>query len=143
MFSFSDSVVINAPAERVYKILIDFKNYRQINPPELKKIKIISMTDNRAKVNFLVGNSLISTDYTLDYKLIPNKLLEWRLIDGAIIIKNSGKWELTSLDKKATKAAFKFRVDCSFFVPSSVALGPFEKGAPKTLAKVKKMAEEG
>jgi ribosome-associated toxin RatA of RatAB toxin-antitoxin module len=142
MFSFSDSVDINAPVERVYEILVDFKKYRSFNPPELRKVKIISISETRAEVNYSVGNSLITTDYTLDYKLIPNRSLRWKLIEGSVIIKNSGTWELTSLDNKITRAALKCRVDCSFFVPSSIIFGPLSEGTPKMLIKLQKIAEK-
>lgn len=142
MFSFSESLDIKAPVERVYKILVDFKNYRKFNPPELKKVTVVSLTENHAEVNYALSSMRITTDCTLDYKLIPNKSLKWKLVDGAVFKHNSGTWDLTSVDKNVTRVALKTKVEFSFFVPSSIFEKQLSESTPKMLSNLVKLAEK-
>jgi coenzyme Q-binding protein COQ10 len=129
MFSFSESVEINAPVERVYEILVDFKNYRKF-ASELKKIKIVSQTKTHAEVQFTIS-SILTAHYTLDYKFEENTSIRWKLIEGDFIKKYGGSWKLTSIGENKTIAEINVKIDFSFFVPSSIVESQLEERSPK------------
>jgi ribosome-associated toxin RatA of RatAB toxin-antitoxin module len=140
MFSFSESVEINAPVERVYGILVDFKNYRKF-ASELKKIKIVSQTKTHAEVQFTIS-SIMTAHYTLDYKFVENASIRWKLIKGDFIKKYGGSWKLTSVGANKTIAEIKVKIDFSFFVPTSIVESQLEERSPKMISKLIKIAEK-
>jgi coenzyme Q-binding protein COQ10 len=140
MFSYSQSVEINAAVEQVYEILVDFQSYKKF-APELKKVEVISQTETKAEVEFTI-RALMTAHYTLSYKLIPNTSIKWKLVEGDFITRYGGSWELESIGKNKTRATIKVKVDFSFFVPSSIFESQLEERSPKMLSKLIKIAEK-
>ncbi|MBN1363428.1 MAG: SRPBCC family protein [Syntrophaceae bacterium] len=142
MFSYSKEAEINAPIERVYQVMVDWKNYRRLFPSELRKIKIISETDTSAKVNYTV-KYIMTVNYTIEYKAILNKSLKWKLTEeGSILKKDSGSVELTSLGKNLTKGVLRAKFDFAFFVPTLLVENRLTESFDIMLNNVKKIAEK-
>jgi hypothetical protein len=142
MFSYSKVAEINAPIQRVYGVLVDWKNYRRLCPPELKKIKVISAADESAEINFVV-KYLMTVDYVMLYKLVPGHSVRWRLSEeGSVLKKNSGSVELESHGRNMTKAVIRARIEFGFFVPTVLFENKLKESSVIMLDNLKKLSEK-
>ncbi len=140
MASFSDSIAIKAPKEKVFEIVSDFARYPRFIP-EVEDVKVLSKTRTRAKARFTV-NLVKLISYTLDLRLSPPDKIAWTLVDGEFMDSNDGSWVFTALEKNLTDAAFSVQIGFPFWVPSSLAEGAIKSTMPKMMKHFKTEAEK-
>lgn len=140
MASFTDSIAIKAPKEKVFDIVSDFGRYPDFIP-EVEDVKVLSKTKARAKATFTV-NLMKMISYTLDLRLSPPDKIAWTLIEGEFMDSNDGSWVFTSLEKNLTDAAFSIDVGFPFWVPTSLAEGAIKSTMPKMMKHFKTEAEK-
>ncbi len=140
MTSFSHSIAIKAPKEKVFEIISDFGRYPKFIP-EVEDVTVHSKTKNRAKATFTV-NLMKMVNYTLDLRLNPPDKIAWTLIEGEFMESNDGSWVFTQLDKNLTDATFSVDIGFPFWVPSSLADGAIKSTMPKMMKHFKIEAEK-
>jgi ribosome-associated toxin RatA of RatAB toxin-antitoxin module len=141
MASFSNSIAIKAPREKVFEIVTDFARYPKFIP-EVEAVQVITKTKTRAKATFTV-NLVKMINYTLDFRITPPDKIGWTLVDGDFMESNDGSWVLTALEKNLTDAAFSVNIGFPFWVPSSLAEGAIKSTMPKMMKHFKTEAEKG
>jgi len=140
MTSFSDSIAIKAPKEKVFEIVSDFARYPRFIP-EVEDVKVLTKTKTRAKARFTV-NLVKLISYTLDLRLSPPDKIAWTLVEGEFMDSNDGSWVFTALEKNLTDAAFSVQIGFPFWVPSSLAEGAIKSTMPKMMKHFKTEAEK-
>ena len=140
MASFSDSIAIKAPKEKVYDLVTDFARYSDFIP-EVKEVKVLSKTKTRAKATFKINLVKLIT-YTLDFRLSSPDKVAWTLVEGEFMESNDGSWVLSSLDKNLTDAAFSVDIGFPFWVPTALAEGSINSTMPKMMKHFKREAEK-
>lgn len=140
MASFSNSIAIKAPRDKVFEIVTDFAKYPKFIP-EVEAVKVISKTKTRAKATFTV-NLVKMINYTLDFRMTAPNKIGWTLVEGDFMESNDGSWVFTALEKNLTDAAFSVNIGFPFWVPSSLAEGAIKSTMPKMMKHFKAEAEK-
>lgn len=140
MASFTDSIAIKAPKERVFDVVSDFAKYPKFIP-EVENVKVHTKTKTRAKATFTV-NLMKLISYTLDLRLSPPDKIAWTLIEGDFMDSNDGSWVFTALENNLTDAAFSIDIGFPFWVPGSLAEGAIKSTMPKMMKHFKAEAEK-
>ena len=85
-------VVIHAPTERVFGVIVDYQRYPEFLP-ELKAVTVLSREDGVALVHFEV-ELIMRVHYTL--RLVEDAPLsvQWTLADSKVLASNTGNWTL-------------------------------------------------
>ncbi|MFA4875236.1 MAG: SRPBCC family protein [bacterium] len=141
MVTFSQSIAIKAPIQRVYEVISDFARYPDFLE-EIEGAEVVSSGKNKARVAFAL-NLMTKVHYTLDFKLKPPSSIKWTLVEGEFMKGNDGSWELASLENNLTDAKFSTEVEFPFWVPKSMAEEVLSSGMPKMLEGFKREAERG
>jgi ribosome-associated toxin RatA of RatAB toxin-antitoxin module len=140
MISLKESIHINAPAEFIYKVISDFKNYPKFYP-EVESAELIRKEGNEADVEFKV-NIVISSHYTLRFNF-KKREIKWKMVEcSSYIKKNEGKWLFERLSANKTKVIFETEMEFSWLVPSQIGGSIIESHVPKILANLKKQSEK-
>lgn len=114
--------LIKAPRDKVWKAVIDYKNYPKFMP-RVEKVSI-----KKKKGNFRIVYMKLDTPwpfsnvwYTNRYKLDPNNYsVKWLMLDGSIK-ENRGSWKLKKYKNNSTLAIYQVKVDLGLsFVPQWV-----------------------
>lgn len=105
----TSGVLINAPPERVYSIITDFRKYTEFMP-QVDKVKQVTPADGLPEVNYTLGFRFayiipLTFSYTLKYLPRPPLRIDWVGIkEGAAC--HYGFWELVPLEGGKKTAAF-------------------------------------
>lgn len=130
---------IEAPIDVVYEVISDFESYPEFLS-ETKKVKIQSANGKSAKVTFNI-NLIKKISYTLDIKFSPNKGLTWKLLEGDLMKKNTGKWKL-SHKKGVTKAVYEIDMEFTGLVPKAISNRLIGSSLPTMMKAFRDRAEE-
>lgn len=142
MSHIEQSIVINAPVERVFEVLEDFENYPEYQP-EIIEIDVQKKNATHARVFLTVDIAGQKVDYTLEFKFKRGDGMSWKMVEGSSILKkNDGQWIFQKQGPKKTKAIFAADVDFAFWIPRSLAEGVIKSHLPKMLANIKRRAEK-
>ncbi len=133
------TIVINAPAEKVFDALTRYEEY----PEYLQEVKAVS-TSNRQ------GN-VVEVHYEVEVmKLIKYSLkmteerprkLSWTFIKGEFMKDNKGSWLLEPDGEGKTKVTYNVEMSLGALVPKSVVNALAETSLPKMLEATKKRVE--
>lgn len=136
----SQSILIKAPIETVFKAIIDFANYPKFLP-EIKSAKIDRRKDHEIEASFKI-NLIKEISYTLQVELDPPSGVYWKLKKGDLMKSNEGSWELKAKGDTATEATYSIDVTFGLWVPKAITEALVEKNLPQTLKRFKKRAEK-
>ena len=139
MANASTTFEVNAPIEKVYQAISDFKCYPEF-VSGTKKVTILEQEGSLLKVAFEV-EAIKTIRYSLEVNLIPQKGFSWKLSKGDFMKSNEGSWELRKIDKQKTEAIYHIEVKFGFLVPASAGQLLVSKHLPKMLDEFKQRAE--
>lgn len=125
-----DSIDIEATAEQILDVLLDFEAYPEWNP-NIKKTEIVE-TDSEGRgtqVWFEVDAKIKKVQYTLsyDYSDAPDSF-SWELLEGDVK-ELSGSYALDEFDD-VTDVSYETAIDPGFKIP-----GPLKRQGEKQIVK--------
>ncbi|WP_278314871.1 SRPBCC family protein [Lolliginicoccus levis] len=110
----TQSIVIEAPAERVMAVIADFAAYPDW-VSAVKEVRVVSTLPNghAARVHFELDAGVIKDSYDLLYRWSPDGLaVSWELVDGTIQKAQSGSYVLDPLPEgTSTRVTYELMVD--------------------------------
>ena len=134
------TIIINAPASVLYKVITDYEKYSEFLP-EVSKVEIVSRTGNVVRAKYTV--KLIKTiTYVIDLTEIENSSVKWTLVESSIMKSNVGGWTIRDLGDGRCEATYGLDVALKgVFVPASIRTKMTEGTLPSTLEAFKRRAE--
>lgn len=139
MSEISKKIIINAPIEKVFKIISDFKSYPEFLN-ETKKVIIEKKTKTKVVATFTL-QLMASIQYTLELSLKSPESVSWKFVKGQMMKDNKGSWQLKAVNKSKTEALYSIDVSFGAFVPKTISNMLVENNLPEMLKSFKKRAE--
>jgi ribosome-associated toxin RatA of RatAB toxin-antitoxin module len=133
------TIVINAPLEKVFKVIADYERYPDFLP-EVKGIKTSNRRGNEIDVHY-VAEVVKLIKYSVHIKEEPPTKVSWSFIDGEFMKDNKGGWVLEDLGNNQTKAIYTIEISVGPLVPKSIVNALADSQLPKLLESFKKRAE--
>ena len=136
------SIVIDAPPEKVFAVIVDYEKYPEFLP-EVKKVKVEFGSGNVKEVTYTVDIKAKVITYTLKHTAErPNKLA-WTMIKGEMMKGNDGAWTLKpGAQPGTTEATYTIDLKLSSLVPGFIEKALAEQSLPGLLANFKARAEK-
>lgn len=123
--------VWDAPIEKIYEVITDYKSYPQF-VDGCSSVDILSQTDTEARVEF--GLNLIKKfKYILVLKQTKPTEISWSLESGDIFKKNEGAWKFKDLGDGRTEVDYGLEVEIKGFAPKTLVNSLTEKNLPAML----------
>ncbi len=114
--------IFEAPVDKVYKAIIDYKSYPKF-VDGMKSVDVQGETPEGATTTFCL-NLIKEITYTLKLSHKLNKEVSWTLVSGDMMKINNGKWTLKDLGGGRTEVTYSLEVELKGFIPG---LGMIEK----------------
>jgi coenzyme Q-binding protein COQ10 len=134
------SIVINAPMEKIWKVITDYERYPEFLS-EVKKTRTANRKGNEVDVHY-EAEVVKTIKYTLHFKEEPPSKLSWSFIEGDYMKNNRGGWTLEDVGNGQVKATYNIEVELGSFVPKTLVNGLVDGQLPKVLEAFKKQAEK-
>ncbi len=133
------SVVIAAPPERVFEIIVDYDRYAEF----LSEVKEARSSDRRGnEVDVHYGIDLVKRiHYTLHMVEERPRSVRWTFVRGEVMRDNRGSWTLEPTPEGMTRATYTIEVGVGPLVPRSIVNALVDQSLPKMLEAFKKRAE--
>jgi coenzyme Q-binding protein COQ10 len=131
-------VMIGAPIERVFGVIVDYERYPEFLP-ELRSVTLESRHDGVAHVRFEV-ELIVRVAYTLRLVEDPPSQVGWSLAEGKMIAHNNGRWRL-DVTAEGTRASYALDVELAGRIPRSVSTRLLGTDLPRMLQRFKDRAE--
>ncbi|WNG46541.1 SRPBCC family protein [Archangium minus] len=133
------SIVINAPPEKVFDVIVDYDRYAEFIP-EVKKIRTSDRKGNEVKIHYEVD--IVKTiHYTLLAREERPKRMSWTFVEGEVMKDNQGSWVLEPEGEGRTKATYTVDMALGPLVPKAIINGLVEQSLPKMLEAFKRRVE--
>lgn len=133
------SIVINAPMEKVFGVIIDYEKYPEFLP-EVKKIRLSNRKENTVDVQY-EAEIVKTIKYTLRLKEEKPSKVSWTFLEGEFMKDNKGGWVLEDLGGGKTKATYNIEVAVGLLVPKTIITALVDTQLPKTLEAFKARSE--
>jgi ribosome-associated toxin RatA of RatAB toxin-antitoxin module len=131
----STQKLFDAPAEKIFKAIIDFDSYADFIP-EVKKSKVLERGDDYAIVELTV-NFVKEVTYSIKAEWKENKEVWWSLVEGDVFKKNDGRWELEDIGSQ-TQVTYSLDVEFKIFVPGMILKKAVAVSLPSMIDNFKK-----
>lgn len=129
---------IRAPIETVFQVIRDFGSYPDfLNTTETAKEKKLK---SGVQVDFTV-RVVKTIHYTLKFKIEEPHTIEWELVRGDLMKKNTGAWRLKKLSESLTETTYEIDIDFGWLVPKIILEQVTKTQLPETLDAFKERAE--
>lgn len=133
------SIVINAPVEKCFDVIVDYERYSEFLP-EVKKTRALNRRGNECDVQY-EAEVVKLIKYTVHLKEErPNKV-SWTYIDGDFMRDNKGGWVLEDAGEGKTKATYNVEIVLGPLVPKTIVNALVDTSLPKLLENFKKRIE--
>ena len=133
------SIVIDAPVEKVFRVVSDYDRYAEFLP-EVKRVSTSERSGNEVKVHYEV--EVIKTiKYTLKMREEPPHRVTWSFVTGEVMKDNHGEWVLEPSGDAKTKATYTIEMALGPLVPKAIVKALVEGSLPKMLEAFKRRAE--
>jgi coenzyme Q-binding protein COQ10 len=136
----SRSIVVNAPPEKVFDIVIAYDRYPEWLP-EVKKIRTSDRKGNEVKVHYEVDFKIKTIRYTILAREERPQRMSWSFVEGEVMKDNKGSWVLEPEGEGRTKVTYNVEVTVGPLVPKSILNTLVDQSLPKMLEAVKRRAE--
>ena len=133
------SVVIDAPAERVFDVIVDYDRYAEFLP-EVKEARSAGRKGNEVDVHYGI-DLLKRIHYTLHMIEDRPRSVRWSFVRGELMRDNKGSWTLEPTPDGKTHATYSIEVGVGPQVPRSIVNALVDQSLPKMLEAFKKRAE--
>ncbi|MEZ4273374.1 MAG: SRPBCC family protein [Myxococcota bacterium] len=135
------TVLIEAAPVRVFTVITDYPRYPEFLP-EMRRVEVQRRESGMVQVRFEL-ELVMRVSYVLELIESPPHTLRWSLIEGRMMEKNDGAWELEETASGATQATYSLDVKLRGLIPKSVSTRLVGETLPSTLARFKQRAEGG
>ena len=133
------SVIIDAPADRVFDVIVDYDRYADFLP-EVKEVRSADRRGNEVDVHY--GIDLVKRiHYTLHMIEDRPRSVRWSFVRGELMRDNKGSWTLEPTPDGKTRATYAIEVGVGPLVPRSIVNALVDQSLPKMLEAFKKRAE--
>jgi coenzyme Q-binding protein COQ10 len=136
----SRSIVINAPQEKVFDIIINYDRYPEWLT-EVKKIRTSDRKGNEVKIHYEVDFKIKTIRYTILAREERPQRMSWSFVEGEVMKDNKGSWMLEPEGEGRTKVTYSVEVTVGPLVPKSILNALVDQSLPKMLEAVKRQAE--
>ena len=136
----SRSIVVNAPQEKVFDIIINYDRYPEWLT-EVKKIHTSDRKGNEVKVHYEVDFKIKTIRYTILAREERPQRMSWSFVEGEVMKDNKGSWVLEPEGEGRTKITYSVEVAVGPLVPKSILSALVDQSLPKMLEAVKRRAE--
>jgi ribosome-associated toxin RatA of RatAB toxin-antitoxin module len=132
-------IVIDAPIDEVFDVIVDYERYPEFLP-EMKHVQIQSRDDGVALVSFEL-EIIMRLGYTL--RLVEDRptAVNWTLQEAKMFSHNAGGWKLEKLDDASTRATYGLEIKLRGLIPKSVSSRLIGTTLPNTLQRFKDRIE--
>jgi coenzyme Q-binding protein COQ10 len=141
MASATRSIVIDAPAERVFDVIVDYERYPEFLS-EVKSIRTSDRQGNQVNIHYEV-DVMKRIRYTLHMTEDRPRGLQWTFVEGEVLKDNRGGWVLEAMGEAKTNAIYTVEVALGLLVPRTLVTAMVESSLPKMLQAFKKRIEAG
>jgi ribosome-associated toxin RatA of RatAB toxin-antitoxin module len=133
------SIVINAPVEKVFDVIIQYEKYGEFLS-EVKEVRTSNRQGNEVNVHYKV-DVVKTIKYTIRVKEERPTRMSWSFVEGEFKKDNKGHWLLEPAGEGKTKATYTVEMALGALVPKSVVNALVETSLPKMLEAFKRRAE--
>ena len=140
MAGVTTNLTVNVPIEKFYEVISDVESYPEFIP-EMKAIKVISMSDTDGEVKYDLKIMGFSVSYTLKLKKNAPTELSWTFVKGTKMKDNQGYWKLKKIDDNTTEAEYKVELKLGALVPKKFTDQLTKVGLPALMKQFKERAE--
>jgi coenzyme Q-binding protein COQ10 len=133
------SIVINAPVEKVFDVIIQYEKYGEFLS-EVKEVRTSNRQGNEVNVHYKV-DVVKTIKYTIRVKEERPTRMSWSFVEGEFMKDNKGHWLLEPAGEGKTKATYTVEMALGALVPKSVVNALVETSLPKMLEAFKRRAE--
>ena len=133
------SIVINAPVEKVFDIIVQYEKYKEFLS-EVKDVRTSGRQGNEVNVHYKV-DVMKTVSYTIRSKEERPNRVSWTFVDGEFMKDNKGSWVLEPAGEGKTKATYNVEMSFGLLVPKTVVNALAETSLPKMLEAFKRRAE--
>jgi len=110
-------IEIAAPREFCFEVIADFESY----PEFLKTISAVTTTKKAENVIAEFKVFIVKTiSYSLDFRMSKPERMDWSLVKGDMMEKNSGAWILEVISPQLTKCTYQIDVEFGWLVPKTI-----------------------
>jgi len=140
MAGVTTKLTVNAPIEKFFEVIADVDSYPEFIP-EMKSIKVISMSDTDGEVKYDLKIMGFSVSYTLKLQKTAPTELSWTFVKGTKMKDNTGHWKLTKIDDNTTEAEYKVELKLGALVPKKFSDQLTKVGLPNLMKQFKERVE--
>lgn len=133
------SIIINAPVEKVFDIIVQYEKYKEFLT-EVKEVRTSGRQGNEVNVHYKV-DVMKTVSYTIRSKEERPSRVSWSFVDGEFMKDNKGSWVLEPAGEGKTKATYNVEMSFGLLVPKTVVNALAETSLPKMLEAFKRRAE--
>ena len=133
-------VLINAPIERVFDVIVDYERYPEFLP-EMKAVRILSRHDGGVALVRFELELIVRIQYTLRLQEDAPYALTWSLHDAKMLASMDGSWALARSPEGQTSATYGLEVKLRGMIPQSVSSRLMGTTLPQTLERFMARAE--
>ncbi len=133
------SIEINAPAEVLFDVIIDYEKYPEFLP-DMERVSIQRSDGDNAVAEFHL-NLIKRIAYTLDLKGQRPHKVRWSLIKAKLFKHNDGGWDIEELGEDRVRATYTIDIGFGLLVPKSISNRLVGTSLPATLEAFKRRAE--
>lgn len=133
------TILINAPVEKVFDIIIQYEKYREFLP-EVKEVSTSKRQGNEVNVHYKV-DVVKTIKYTIRVKEERPTRMSWSFVEGEFMKDNKGSWVLEPAGEGKTKATYTVEMALGALVPKTIVNALVETSLPKMLEAFKRRAE--
>jgi len=131
-------IEIAAPQDFCFEVISDLEKY----PEFLKTTSAVKTTKKGEQVLAEFQVSIVKTiSYTLGFKLNKPTRIDWSLVRGDMMKKNSGTWIFESINPQLTKCIYQIDVEFGWLVPKSIVEMLTEVQLPDVMASFQNRVE--
>jgi uncharacterized membrane protein len=127
----TQSIQVNAPADRVAAVISDFASYPEW-ADAMKRVEVIEEYEDgyAAQVRFVIDAGVLADDYTLEYSYAEDlSRIEWQLVAPSKTQKSQqGSYDLAGNGDGTTTVTYTLEVELSIGM-----LGMFRRKAEKMI----------
>jgi len=133
------TIVINAPIEKCFDVIVDYERYSEFLP-EVKKTRATNRRGNECDVQY-EAEVVKLIKYSVHLKEERPHRVSWTYIDGDFMRDNKGGWLLEDLGGGQTKATYSVEITLGPLVPKTIVNALVDTSLPKLLENFKKRIE--
>jgi len=139
MASATRNIVIDAPVERVFDVIVDYEKYPEFLS-EVKSIRTSDRRGNQVNIHYEV-DVMKRIHYTLHMTEDRPRGLQWTFVKGEVLKDNRGGWVLEATADGKTNAIYTVEVALGLLVPRTIVTAMVESSLPKMLHAFKQRIE--